>query len=199
MFLDPDSAIGPELGKDEKLLWAGQPRQGIVFRAADIFMIPFSLMWGGFAIAWEVMAIYMLTAAGEEEEGAPLAFTIIFPLFGVPFVLAGLYFIFGRFIVDAKRRAKTFYGLTNQRIIVVSGLRTRKLKSLNLKTLSEVSLSEKPDRSGSITIGPAHPMSAWFGNMHWPGGPRSAPAFEMIPDAKDVYEKAREAQAQAQA
>ena len=42
-------------------------------------------------------------------------------------------------------------------------------------------------------------MSAWFGNMHWPGGPRSAPAFEMIPDAKEVYEKVREAQAQAQA
>jgi hypothetical protein len=38
-----------ELNSDE--VWTGSPKQGIMFKANDIFMIPFSLMWGGFAIS----------------------------------------------------------------------------------------------------------------------------------------------------
>lgn len=36
------SELQDYLDKNEKLLWTGQPRKGIVFSAADIFMIPFS-------------------------------------------------------------------------------------------------------------------------------------------------------------
>jgi len=193
MWEKPDSIIKEELGKSERLLWAGQPKQGVTFRGSDALMIPFSLMWGGFAIFWEVMALSMFFVA---DEPPPVGVAIIFPLFGLPFVLVGLYIIFGRFIVDSKRRAKTFYGLTDQRIIVVSGLFSRKIKSMNLRTLSDVSLSEKSDRTGTITFGPAHPMSAWFGNMSWPGMPQAGPSFEMIQDAKKVYEQLREAQSE---
>ena len=44
---DSQDLIRGELGKGEKLLWAGRPRQGVVLRAADAFLIPFSIMWGG--------------------------------------------------------------------------------------------------------------------------------------------------------
>ena len=165
----------------ERVLWAGRPRQGVVFRSSDAFMIPFSLLWGGFAIFWETMAIM---------SGAPFFFV----LWGIPFVLVGLYMIFGRLVVDAMQRERTFYGVTDQRIIIVSGLTNRKVKSLNLRTLSDVSLSEKEDRSGSITFGTRHPMSWWWGGMTWPGMPHAVPSFEMIADAKRVYEDIREAQ-----
>jgi hypothetical protein len=71
MWDDPDSQIKPELGNSERLLWAGRPRQGVLFRATDAFLIPFSLMWGGFAIFWESMAI---------AKGTPF----FFALWGIP-------------------------------------------------------------------------------------------------------------------
>jgi len=87
-------------------------------------MVPFSLLWGGFAIFWLASALI---------GGAPLPFA----LFGVPFVLMGLHMIFGRFIVDRRERAKTYYGLTDSRVIIVGGLFSRSVTSLALRTLSE--------------------------------------------------------------
>lgn len=45
MWQTAQMAIRKEIGKDEQLLWSGQPRQGLVLRANDIVLIPFSLMW----------------------------------------------------------------------------------------------------------------------------------------------------------
>lgn len=177
----PDSEIRRELSAQERVLWSGRPRRGIVLRPSDVFMIPFSLLWGGFAIFWEFSVI---------NSGAPF----FFMLWGIPFILVGLYMIFGRFFVDAKQRERTFYGLTDQRVVVVSGLTSRKVKSLSLRTLTDVTLTEKSDRSGTISFGPTNPMASWWGGTAWPGAPQAAPSFEMIPDAKRVYEQIREAQ-----
>ena len=47
-FQTPETIIKPLLQNDEKLLWSGIPLQGIKLRKLDIFMIPFSIIWGGF-------------------------------------------------------------------------------------------------------------------------------------------------------
>ena len=186
-YISSQEVIESELSDNEKIIWSGQPRKGIVFRSSDIFMVPFSIMWGGFAIFWEIMALSI-----PKDKAGPVA--IIFPLFGIPFVVLGLYFIFGRFIFDSNQRKKTFYGLTNQRIIIISGIFSRKIESLNLKTLTNISLKEKSDRSGTINFGQNNPLSWWFGGMAWPGMPKSGPSLEIIDSAKEVYEKIREAQ-----
>jgi hypothetical protein len=46
-------AVQPELAAGESILWAGQPSRRVTFHKQDLFLIPFSLMWGGFAIFWE--------------------------------------------------------------------------------------------------------------------------------------------------
>src|SRR5689334_21317844 len=89
------SALSAELGPRERLLWSGQPRQGWVFGASEWMVTAFAIMWTGFAVFWEWSAY---------KSGAPLFFL----LWGVPFVLVGLYMIGGRFYVDALQRERTY-------------------------------------------------------------------------------------------
>lgn len=184
MWNDPTQAVRAQLEAGEQLIWSGQPRQGLVLRSSDAFMIPFSLLWGGFAIFWEATVIW---------SGAP----IFFMLWGVPFVLVGLHLIFGRFFTDSRQRANTFYGLTNDRIIITSGKRGKKVQSLSLSTLGDISLEERSDGSGTITFGMHNPLGRWGNIAAWPGAGanrQAQPSFEMIPQAKKVYELIRSAQ-----
>ena len=183
----PESEIKRELTAGEQILWTGRPKTGIVFRLSDAFLIPFGLLWGGFAVFCE---------HGVIMSDAPF----FFALFGIPLVLVGVYLIFGRFLVDAKQRGQTFYGVTSQRIVIISGILSRKVNSLNLPALNGVSLSEKRDYTGTITFGTANPMLLmWPGllwpGLSWPGVPQVPLAFEMISHAKKVYEIIQEAQA----
>jgi len=185
MNYDAQLAIQKELDSGERLLWAGAPKQGTLLKSSDIFMIPFSLLWGGFAIFWETMALQIPSnKAGTVD--------IVFPLFGIPFVLVGLYMIFGRFIYDSRKRSRTFYGLTDQRAIIVSGLFGKNVKSLNLKTMSEVSLSENQNGYGTIVFGQENPMASMFLGGGFPGmGGSATPKFELIENAKQVYNQLR--------
>lgn len=176
--------IAQALDSGESLIWSGVPRQGVVLRPSDAYMIPFSLLWGGFAIFWEANVLRM---------DAPNA--AFMSLWGIPFVLAGLYLIVGRFFVDARIRAKTFYGLTDRRAIIISGMFSRTINSLPLRTLADISLQERSDRSGTILLGRPQPYSLWGSGMRWPGmNQYSAPAFEMIPNARAVHNQLLEAQ-----
>lgn len=180
----PQNEIAQALDSGESLIWSGTPRKGLALRSSDAYMIPFSFLWGGFAIFWE---------AGVLRTNGPN--TAFMSIWGIPFVLAGLYLIIGRFFVDASLRAKTFYGLTNRRAIIISGLFSRTINSLPLRTLTDISLQERSDHSGTIFLGRPQPYSPWSSGMRWPGGSQySAPAFEMIPNAKTVHNLLLEAQ-----
>lgn len=171
------SSIERELNSGEHLLWKGRPPGGFRLRSADIFMIPFSLFWS--AIVFSAALAAFNQPAQKGGTGPSLIFLI-------PFLLIGLYMLIGRFFVDAMMRARTEYAITNRRAIIVSGLFSRNVKSIDLKTTSELSLSERGDNSGTITFGATR-----FGAMRrysWSSNPTSGtPAFEMIEDVRSVY------------
>jgi hypothetical protein len=181
------STVGEEIRRQlsggERVLWSGQPKQGVILRASDALMIPFSLLWGGFAFFWEWSVI------NSDAPG-------FFVLWGIPFVLVGLYLIVGRFFVEARQREKTHYAVTNERVLIISGLLRPTVKSLSLRTLTDVSLSESSNGEGSITFGAASALSGMFGGFAgWPGmSAQVGPRFEVIPKAKAVYEVIRAAQ-----
>lgn len=94
----------------EQLLWCGRPDPRLWFTSADIYLIPFSLLWCGFAVFWE---------AGASRSGGP-----VFAVFGVPFIAMGLYMVVGRFFYKHYRKKQTVYGITTQRALVAAGARS---------------------------------------------------------------------------
>jgi hypothetical protein len=147
-----------------------------------VFVIPFSILWCGFAVFWTV---------GARESGAPL----LFWAFGLIFVGVGVYFVIGRFFHDAKMRQHTWYGITNERVLILSGMYAPKLKSLNLRTLSDLTLEERSGGSGTITFGPTGPWDGRPSGMSWPGmGRMQSPQFDCIESVQSVYDALRDAQ-----
>ena len=166
----------------ESLRWSGRPQQGLMLKASDAVMIPFSLLWGGFAIFWEVMAY---------RSGAP----IFMLLFGGAFVLIGLQLIIGRFFTDAWIRGSTLYGLTNKRVIILKERPRTTVRSLELDQLADVTLSESSGGRGTITFGSAAPQGPSAGAYGRNRRAPAAPAFEGIEGVQQVYAelaKARE-------
>jgi hypothetical protein len=181
MWNQEQQIIQSKLSGGEQLLWFGRPRQGFFFRKSDAWIVPFSLLWFGFAIFWNY-GVWTNTNADT-----------FFRLFGLPFLFVGFYYVFGRFIVDIFQRRKTFYGLTNERIIIVSGLFNQTTKYIDLKGLSEITFEEKSDGLGTITFGRDEVEdSGWFNSNQ--NNIVYAPNFEQIPNAKNVYEIIRNAQ-----
>lgn len=176
----PEDVIRRELGPSEQPLWVGRPRQGLMLRPMDMLVIPFSLLWGGFAIFWEV---------GVITTGAPLFFAV----WGVPFVLLGLYMIIGRFFADAWDRSATTYAVTSERIVIVRTLFGRHVKSLPFDTMKQTSLRERSNGAGTIVFGSNEPYYAWYGPYTSPWWP-ALPSFELAEEARRVYEIVREAQ-----
>ncbi|MFD2584457.1 PH domain-containing protein [Pedobacter vanadiisoli] len=170
-----ENELKPILNSDEKLIWTGKPKKGILFRTTDTLLIPFSFLWAGFAIFWETSVIIT---------DAPF----FFKLWGIPFVLVGLYITLGRFFVDAKKRANTVYGITADRIIISTGIFSREIKSLNIRTLSDITINQKPDNSGTITLGPSDFRIAMIQGIEWPGVKQPA-RLEFIDDVKNVYDQ----------
>ena len=180
-----EQSISRELEPDERLLWSGIPKQGLRLRPSDALLVPFSLFWGGFAVFWEAQVL------NSKAPG-------FFALWGIPFVLIGLYLILGRFVVDSRQRAATAYGVTNKRVLIVFGLFSRTVKSLALRTLTDMTLSERSDGSGTISFGSAPVWGQWFASSSWPGtSAQQVPAFDLIAEAKSVYSQLRAAQSAA--
>ena len=136
-----------EMLPGETLLWSGQPQLRVLFHQQDLFVIPFSLLWGGFAIFWEWAATGHFGSRGNSLTG-------FFALWGLPFVLLGQYMIWGRFLYTAWRKSRTYYGLTNRRVLVINAGNTRKVTDGYLSNLSSVSISTRTDGTGTIEFAP---------------------------------------------
>jgi hypothetical protein len=182
MWNEQKRYLETQLGPGEILLWSGPPKSGLLLRSSDVYTVPFSLLWCGFAVFWNVGVWY---------SDAP----VFFRIWGLPFLVIGVYFVIGRFFMDAWQRAKTYYGVSNERIIIVSGIFSRNVRSLALRSLSDISISEKSDFSGTITFGPEETGSGRTGfSFSRQNNQVIHSAFESIQQAKNVYNIIRSAQ-----
>jgi hypothetical protein len=157
--VDPRAAIKiqPELMSGETLQWAAMPSPNVVFHSEDWTLIPFSILWGGFAIFWEA-GVLGYWGESAKKPSAPTFFTV----WGIPFVIAGQYFIWGRFLTEAWLKRKTYYALTNRRVLIVQEGWKRKFRSCYLEAIPEI--VREGETTGTLWLGPKIPMFAGRGS-----------------------------------
>ena len=179
--LESSIRLQPELISGESLLWAGKPNPSKILHSDDWYTIPFSLLWGGFAIFWEAG---VLGFWGHSSKHAPL----FMALWGIPFVVIGQYMIWGRFVYDGWLKRRTYYGITNRRLLVVQESTRRKTCSMYLEAIPSV---ERDGGSvGTLWFGMKLPVLAGRGQRtrSWSRfNVGRVPVFADIDDADYVY------------
>jgi hypothetical protein len=149
----------------EQILWEGGPDPSVVLSKQDAYLIPFTILWGGFAIFWEI---------GVSASGWSFG-----SIWGIPFVLIGFYMMVGRFFYKRWDRRRTRYFLTDCRAVIErSG--GQQVQEAPLATTPMQLQRSRDGRHGSLiwSLAPA-PASAWrrTGPARWSYGTRSQAAW----------------------
>ncbi len=145
-------------------------------------MVPFSLLWGGFAIFWLLAASGIWSIGTNSPNRTFQYFGLIW---GTPFVLAGQYLIWGRFVYRRWKNQRTYYALTNRRAVIVEdGLTGRASSCAYFESLPMVDKRVRPDGIGSISFG--GPLrAAWQMGRRNPPRP---PTFDDVEAVESVYQ-----------
>ena len=131
--------IDSELRTGEQILWKGRPDPSRLFGPRDALLVPFSILWAGFAVFWEV---------GVIASGGPLFFV----LWGIPFVAMGAFITVGRFFAKRARKKRTWYAITTNRVLVVESGRKRSVRELSIGQAG--SIEYRPSsRGGDLVFG----------------------------------------------
>lgn len=125
--------------EDEQLLWSGKPKTGLLFRQSDLFQVPFAAIW-----------LYIVVTGFVVRQDGDLG-SAVDPI-SILFVGVGLYLLIGRFIYEAIQRHYTYYALTNQRVMVKSGITSSQLRSTWLNSIVGIKISERRGGEGSLTF-----------------------------------------------
>jgi hypothetical protein len=164
--------FSPHLKEGERILWTGKPKTGFQLRDADIILIPVSIILIGFSVVLDYTMIQFESPA-------------IFKVIGVLFAVAGIYFGGVRFFLDRAKRRKIFYCITDKRVLIIAGSK-KKLKTLPLKNIERLDLTEEKDGSGFIIFGNTNPLWPWLLGKFIMAG-EGVPGLEMIDGVKEVH------------
>jgi hypothetical protein len=109
-------------------------------------------------------------------------------LWGIPFLVIGNYMVWGRFLADAWLKRRTYYAVTNRRVLVLQDGWKRKSSTTFLGSIPKI------EREGTVTgtlwFGPKYPVVAAKGRKtrdmrRFSVG--DVPVFADIDDVDSVY------------
>lgn len=132
-------AIEPYLEPGEALIWTGQPKEGVVFEVADVFKSLYMILW--LLVGWFIVKPAFFAQ--------PLLAVPIASFFIAVFLLLGI----ARFFIDAALRKKTFYGLTDKRIIIISNAPFETVRSVYLDQKPKIDFLPNMDDTATIDLG----------------------------------------------
>jgi len=172
-----DNKLRTVLLPGERVLWEGRPAGGLILQASDIVAIPFTLLWGGFAVFWNVSV----------WNAAPGVDDWFFKLWGLPFLAVGLYITVGRFIFDMWMRSQLRYAVTDRRVLIMR-VYSSTVRSLDIRSLPMLELEERTDGSGTIRFDSAPSIWGNRGFESWQPAASRTPQFIRIERVRYVYD-----------
>jgi hypothetical protein len=179
------------LDPGERLLWTGAPAIGLRFTPRGIATSLGSLFLLGFALFWTFGAgMGLWSGEWREADGFMRLFMIVFPLFGLPFIAAGLYGVIGHYFADARKRARTRYALTTRRALIAENGKERMLRSWPILPDTVVDFLPGPEarNEASIRFATEVQVDSEGDKTHTRTG------FELIPDGDTVMRLIRQIQ-----
>lgn len=139
-----------ELG-GERILWAGQPSPAQAFRKNTMIWF-FAIPWTAFSLLWEGSAFVMLFGDQARAPGiAGWAPALVFPLFGLPFVLIGLGMMATPFWRARKARS-TIHVLTDKRLVTAIAGRSLSIESIPPGRVISVLRQEGAEGFGTVSL-----------------------------------------------
>ena len=149
-----DSAVRGELRDGEELWYAGMPSPARTARKMWPIAI-FGLFFGGFAAFWITMAAagawFGNMQSNDDNTGLKVArgVVLLFPLFGLPFLLVGVAMISSPWWV-ARNARRTACCVTNQRAMQIQHGRSTKVRSWRPEDIHEITKTLHADGTGTL-------------------------------------------------
>jgi hypothetical protein len=168
-----------ELAPGERVEWTGRPNPSVIFHAEDWVLVPFTLLIAGFTVLWTLAAAGVLKGT-KLTSGHPHPLVWVY---AVACLIAGQFFLWGRFIVAYRQKLRTYYALTDKRAMVVYVVgRRKKVISAYYATLPMIDKRVRGDGIGSIGFGGV------IKRLRGRYDPPPPPTFEDVDDVESVYQ-----------
>ncbi len=127
----------------ETVVWFGQPDpKRFLLQSLPLFI--FGIPWTAFAVFW----VYAASGFDFPPDFSKGGFSF-FPLFGLPFVLIGVWLLLSP-VFHYVKAFKTLYIVTNKTARIVTMGRTKQVETFTGEDLQQIQRKEKPDGSGDI-------------------------------------------------
>lgn len=188
-LLSPDlrRTLDAALASGERVRWAAQPRASGMWAGFGIYV--FAIPWTAFALFWESMALIPFFAANASTSSLmKYGFGIVFPLFGVPFIVAGLWML--SLPIRAMLRSRhTVHAITDRRLLTIVGGADETVKSALIDRIGPIERKSGRDGWGWVRI-QTHSRVDSEGDriteqIEWLGIPQAARVEQLILEAQE--------------
>ncbi|MBB3989358.1 hypothetical protein [Croceicoccus naphthovorans] len=143
-----DSALRSVLAQDERVLWKGRPDAFLDFSAFLIWI--FALPWTAFSVFWVYSAWSMTKVNPADGIGVQTA-ALLFPAFGLPFVLIGLVMLAVPFFA-LTMPGRTLHAVTDKRIVRIVGGRKTSLRAVPGDRVTNIRIRDRKDGYGDLIV-----------------------------------------------
>jgi len=196
--IDQDSRvqIRQELTPGETILWAGRPSLRPVFirnEQPEVLLVGYFA--GIFGLLWEGLAIWHFVSFPTELGSIAMVVSGLF------FAVVSQYYAWGRFVSATRKKKRTYYAVTNRRVIAVEKGSKRKVAAAEIGSIQTLLKEKRLGDIGTLRFAPrpelnARTLAEMFSYEHglermeaWhPMSLRKGPVFVDIERVESVYQ-----------